>query len=185
MTQTPKVTKFKILVAGASNTGKTRFIQTAAFGEKWLSDEAWAQRLEELRIANPMSPYNSDYATMYVDDDLLMQMIVLPDDPNYNLKKVASQGALGHLILIDSSDSQSISKAEKIIEFLKIYPDIPRLIVANKQDVSDALTIEQIRSQLELEPNLPIVPCNAKSQESTHRVLKDLISQILEKMSDD
>jgi len=56
------------------------------------------------------------------------------------------------------------------------------VVAANKQDVKDAWTVEDLRIALKLDSSIKMLPCVASDRESVKKVLLELLFSILEEM---
>jgi len=72
---------------------------------------------------------------------------------------VLSREAVGAFILIDSTAPESFARAKEMIRKTRAEA-IPKVVVANKQDLPGALSPEEIRAKMKLGEDVPIVPAS-------------------------
>ena len=124
-----------------------------------------------------------DLATVLIDDFKvylfgtpgLLRMQVMRD--------ILADGADGVIFMFDSINSETDKDASEILNSLKehLKPDVPMIFCANKADVENARTPEEIKSQNQhLEIN-QILPTSTKTGLNIEKSLKNLINQIYEK----
>ena len=63
--------------------------------------------------------------------------------------------------MIDSANPESIEETRNIISYFKGKSDVPYVLAANKQDESDAASLDDIRDALELPEEEKILSCVA------------------------
>jgi hypothetical protein len=67
----------------------------------------------------------------------------------------------------------------------RTYAPTPYVVAANKQDLSDAWTPEDLRIALKIDPNIKVLPCVATDKEQVKNVLLELLYSILEGIEED
>jgi signal recognition particle receptor subunit beta len=90
------------------------------------------------------------------------------------MRKILVQGAQGLLVLFDSTDPDSFKVALKMVPRLLGYltKKIPVLLVANKQDLPDALDVSYFSL---ISNSLPVVGASAKTGEGIYKAIKVLL----------
>lgn len=89
--------------------------------------------------------------------------------------------ATGAILVVDSTDSDSLSAASNLIINLR-NRDIPVVIAANKQDVPDAMTPVAIQQRLEV-PDTTVVATSAINGEGVFASFETLVELIIERGS--
>jgi len=84
----------------------------------------------------------------------------------------------GFLLILDSSDIESLT------EFMEIYEKLqdsktPKVILANKQDKPRALTPENLKEELSIPDEIPVIGVSALTGEGIEKALRTLTSKIL------
>jgi signal recognition particle receptor subunit beta len=85
-------------------------------------------------------------------------------------------------VLVDSARPETFREAKSILETFRAYAPTPYVVAANKQDLSDAWAIDDLRVALRLDDNVKMLPCVANDRESVKNVLLELLYGILEEM---
>jgi signal recognition particle receptor subunit beta len=93
-------------------------------------------------------------------------------------------------VVVDSTDPDTFQRAKEMVE--KCYAEsLPKVVVANKQNLDGALDPEEIREKMALGPDVPVVPVRAApdaklpstdpcplDKEDVYRALDALLAQI-------
>jgi len=69
-----------------------------------------------------------------------------------------------------------------MITFFTEMSDVPFIVAANKVSADDLVTLQQVRSNLQLADNVPLLPVNARDRDSVKAALLGLLYEILESM---
>jgi signal recognition particle receptor subunit beta len=87
---------------------------------------------------------------------------------------VLAKEAVGAFIMVDSSAPQTFARAKEMINKTQAEA-IPKIIVANKQDLPGALTPEKIRKTMKLDKNIPIIPSIVSENKGVEEALDALL----------
>jgi signal recognition particle receptor subunit beta len=93
-----------------------------------------------------------------------------------------SEGMLGFVLLVDVLEAETFNDAREMITFFTNMSDVPFVVAANKVDASDTETIRRLRTDLQLEDRVPLLPVDARDKDSVKAVLLGLLYEILESM---
>jgi uncharacterized protein len=138
----------KILVTGPYNSGKSSFV--ASISEESVSVDRMA--LEKFPTTIAMDIGHVDHNGFVAD------IFGTPGQERFDLMlDVLAKEAVGAFILVDSSAPQTFGRAKEMINKTQAEA-IPKIIVANKQDMPGALSPEKIRKAMKLDKNIPIIP---------------------------
>lgn len=154
----------KIVVTGPYNAGKSSFIHA-------LSDSA-------VSVDHLGTTVALDHGRVTMDG-LTADVFGTPGQSRFDpiLKIVAGQ-ALGVVVVVDSTKPDSFARAREMMH-LTWKQGIPGIIAANKQDLPDALPPEEVAKLIAPPPTVKVVGCEGQDRESSRRVLRELIDQIL------
>jgi small GTP-binding protein len=162
---------YKVVVTGPFNVGKTEFVRRLSdipivSTERRISDHLSATK-EETTVA-------MDYGHVRLNDNLF-HLYGTPGQARFDFMwDILSTEMHAFLLLVDSSDRQSLLPAKQLLRVFSRKGRVPCLVVANKQDKDNVLSVEEISKRLGLGENIPIVPCVATDKDSVRNVLKEL-----------
>ncbi|HBY93452.1 MAG: ATP/GTP-binding protein [Ardenticatenaceae bacterium] len=168
----------KMVVTGPFAAGKTQFIQTISE----IDVVATERRISDFTgVIKEATTVAMDFGRIRVDDDLVLYLFGTPGQKRFDFMwEILSEGMLGFVVIVDSCRSETFREAQQIIRIFKSYADTPFVIAANKQDLPDAWSAEDLKIVLGLEPDTKVLPCIARDRESVKRVLLELLYSVLE-----
>lgn len=95
------------------------------------------------------------------------------------LRRIISEGADGILFVVDASNPEGDGEARYIwTEISDLLPNVPCIVVANKQDLSEARSPERIRHDLSFMVGIPIIPISCKSKYNLEKLLPAMVMLI-------
>ncbi|NIT55812.1 MAG: GTP-binding protein, partial [Aliifodinibius sp.] len=163
---------------GPFSAGKTQFIRTISeidvvSTERKLSSDA--ERIkEETTVA-------MDFGRITVDDELVLYLFGTPGQRRFDFMwEILSEGMLGFIVLIDSVRPETFREAKHILEIFRGYAQTPYIVAANKQDMTDAWSPEDLRIALKIDKDIKVLPCVATDKESVKETILELLYSILE-----
>ena len=138
----------KILVTGPYNAGKSSFVKSIS--KESVSVDRMA--LEKFPTTIAMNIGHVEH------DGFVADIFGTPGQERFDLMlDVLAREAVGAFILVDSSAPETFGRAKAMINKTQAEA-IPKIIVANKQDLPGALSPEKIRDIMKLDKTIPIVP---------------------------
>jgi len=168
----------KMVITGPFSAGKTEFIRTVSeidvvSTERKISSEAERVK-EETTVA-------MDFGRITVDDDLVLYLFGTPGQRRFDFMwEILSEGMLGFIVLVDSVRPETFREARHILEIFRSYAATPYVVAANKQDLPDAWSSEDLRMVSTIDPSVKVLPCVATDKELVKAVLLELLYSILE-----
>ncbi len=168
----------KVIITGPFNAGKTEFIRSISeidvvSTERKITDATRAIK-EETTVA-------MDFGRITVDKDLVLYLFGTPGQRRFDFMwEILSEGMLGFVVLVDSVRPETFREARNILDVFRTYAKVPYVVAANKQDLEDAWSPEDLRIALRVDRNVKVLPCVATHRESVKKVLLELLYTILE-----
>jgi len=162
---------YKVVVTGPFNVGKTEFVRTVSdipivTTEKRITDHL-ASTKEETTVA-------MDYGHVRLGEDLF-HLYGTPGQPRFDFMwDILSTEMHAFILLVDSSERQSLLTAKRLIRIFSRKGNVPYLVIANKQDLDNILSADEIARRLGLDKKGPVIPCVATDRDSVLTVLKEL-----------
>jgi uncharacterized protein len=170
----------KVVVTGPFNAGKTTFIKavseiTVLSTERQVSDTS-AEGGGETTVA-------MDFGRITISDDVVLYLFGTPGQERFSFMwETLSEGMLGFVVLVDGSSKDSIADAKAMIEFFTEMSDVPFVVAANKVGAADTAAADRVRSELGVDPSVPLFAVDARDRESVKAVLLGLLHRILDSM---
>jgi uncharacterized protein len=173
----------KIVVTGPFSSGKTEFI--GAISEIDVVSTERRISSESERIKN-QTTVAMDFGRITIDEELILYLFGTPGQKRFNFMwEILSEGMLGFVVMVDSTRPETFREARRILDTFRSYAAVPYIVAANKQDLEDAWSPEDLRIVLRVESAIKVVPCVASDKESVKQVLLELLYSILELMDEE
>ena len=173
----------KMVVTGPFNSGKTAFIESVSEIDVVSTERKITSDAERVKETTTVA---MDFGRITVDEDLVLYLFGTPGQKRFDFMwEILSEGMLGFIVLVDSSRPETFREAKSILETFRAYAPTPYVVAANKQDLGDAWTVEDLRIALRIDKKIKILPCVAHDKESVKLVLLELLYSILEELKED
>ena len=172
----------KMVVTGPFNSGKTAFIKSVSEIDVVSTERKISAEAERIKETTTVA---MDFGRITVDDDLVLYLFGTPGQKRFDFMwEILSEGMLGFIVMVDSARPETFREAKGILQTFRAYAPTPYVVAANKQDMSDAWEVDDLRIALKMDPNVKMLPCVAHDKESVKNVLLELLYSILEEMKD-
>ncbi len=168
----------KMVITGPFNAGKTEFIRSVSeidvvSTERRITDETSRVKTE--------TTVAMDFGRITVDEELVLYLFGTPGQKRFDFMwEILSEGMLGFVVLVDSVRPETFREARRILDIFRLYNNTTYVVAANKQDLEDAWSPEDLRIALKVRPDVKMLPCVATDRESVKTVLLELLYNILE-----
>jgi small GTP-binding protein len=167
----------KIVVTGHFNSGKTELIRTVSE----IPIVTTETRRTDGRIGEKATTtVVMDFGRVTVDMDTIVYLFGTPGQERFDFMwDILSKNMLGFVVMVDSTNPNGITETEKIISYFKEISDVPYLIVANKQDLANAVPPEEMKEALGLTDEDRVVPCVATNPFQASAVIRAVLEEII------
>lgn len=170
----------KMVITGPFSAGKTEFIQSVSEIDVVATERKISSDAERVKEDTTVA---MDFGRITVDDDLVLYLFGTPGQRRFDFMwEILSEGMLGFVVLVDSVRPETFREARHILEVFSSYASTPYVIAANKQDLPDAWSPEDVRIALKIDRNVKVLGCVARDKETVKNVLLELLYSILENM---
>jgi len=123
-----------------------------------------------------------DFGRISLRSDLVLYLFGTPGQQRFwFMWDELAIGALGAVVL---ADTRRLADSFAAIDYFE-RREIPFIVALNCFDGARRYDAEDVRIALDLEPELPIILCDARSRESAKRVLITLVEHVLESASEE
>jgi uncharacterized protein len=179
-----------IFVDGAFSSGKTEFIRAIS--------EIEVVSVEPIKKdPSKLSP-SLDFGRLTIDDGCVLYFygrsgsarMLLIEDPNFLQKHRHHCGLIGVVDSVYFEHIQTYSTNRPTDTFIKDHAaiagihtirkrELPFLLVASKQDKEGARSVEEMREVLQLDDNVKLLPCSAKTDPvGVYRAVRELLTML-------
>ncbi len=171
----------KMVVTGPFSAGKTEFIRSVSEIDVVSTERKISSARE--KTVKESTTVAMDFGRITVDDDLVLYLFGTPGQRRFDFMwEILSEGMLGFVVMVDSTRPETYREARSILETFRAYAPTPYVVAANKQDLSDAWEVEDMRHALRLDPKVKLLPCTATDRDSVKSCLLELLYSILSEM---
>jgi len=173
-------TAVKIVVTGPFAAGKTTLIRTISeitvlSTEKGITDET--------RSAKTDTTVAMDFGRITIDRELVLYLFGTPGQDRFDFMwEILGEGMLGYVLLVDASRPESLEEAVSILDAFRRMARVPFVVGLNRADGLDEVEEARVRKVLDLEHDVPVVPCDATDRESVKSVLLALLYAVVESL---
>lgn len=154
----------KILITGPYNSGKSSFI-------KALSTRAVSA--DRLGTTVAMDHGHVEHKGFSAD------IFGTPGQERFDpILKLLGGQAMGAFLIVDSTKPEEFVRAKKMVTVTETF-GLPYVIIANKQDLEGALSVDEVRDAMKMPEDVPIIPTVAtegKGMSEAFETLAELIT---------
>src|SRR3954465_13170207 len=157
-------TAVKIVVTGPFAAGKTTLIRTISeitvlSTERGITDETRSRKTD--------TTVAMDFGRITIDRDLVLYLFGTPGQDRFDFMwEILGEGMLGYVLLVDATQSDSLDEAVGIAQAFRKMAHVPFVVGLNRSEAVSEHEARRVRDALELEPHVPVVPCEATDRES-------------------
>jgi small GTP-binding protein len=170
----------KIVVTGPFAAGKTTLIRTISeitvlSTERGITDNTRSRKAE--------TTVAMDFGRITIDRELVLYLFGTPGQDRFDFMwEILGEGMLGYVLLVDATRPDSFGEAAGILGAFRKMARVPFVVAVNRAEGLDPSGEERLRDALDLDPRVPIVPCDATDKDSVKAVLLALLYSVLDEI---
>ena len=171
-----------LLVCGPLGSGTTTFILTLTGFELYIDHTKTGQETAPL-----------DVGRLTLAENLMIWLFSVAGQQRFEdwrvslLERASKLEPSGLVLLVDSTKPETFHEAQDILNRLRGYwktTTIPAVIAVNKQDLTDAFSVDDLRGIFSEDAQTHLIPCVATDHASAVQVLVALLRMIVNNISD-
>ncbi|MFI6601024.1 GTP-binding protein [Nonomuraea sp. NPDC050536] len=174
-------TAIKILVAGGFGAGKTTMVGAVSETRPLRTEEALTHagvHVDDLYgvEGKPTTTVVMDFGRITIRDDYMLYLFGTPGQERFwFVWDELAMGALGAIVL---ADTRRLADCFPAIDYFE-RRETPFVVALNCFDGARPFTVGEVRKALELDPEIPIVLCDARRRDSGREVLITLVEHAM------
>jgi hypothetical protein len=173
-------TAVKIVVTGPFAAGKTTLIRTISeitvlSTEKSITDRSRTQKMD--------TTVAMDFGRITIDRDLVLYLFGTPGQDRFDFMwEILGEGMLGYVVLVDAARPDSLDEAVSILAAFRRMAHVPFVVGLNRAEGPDEAAEARVRDVLDLDHDVPVVPCDVTDRESVKAVLLALLYAVVDSL---
>jgi signal recognition particle receptor subunit beta len=124
-----------------------------------------------------------DFGRITIDRDLVLYLFGTPGQDRFDFMwEILSEGMLGYVLLVDAERPDSLDEAASILRAFRTMAHVPFVVGYNRASSVDDAEESRIRDALDMDHDVPIVPCDVTDRESVKGVLLALLYAVVDSL---
>jgi uncharacterized protein len=167
----------KLLVAGGFGVGKTTLVRTATEIDSLHTDELISDVSPDYRRigdteAKTTTTVALDFGRITIDDDIVLYLFGTPGQERFRF--MWNELALGAVGVIVLADMRRLADCFPAVDYFELCR-IPFVVAINNFDEAPRFRSQSVRVALDLDPEVPIISCDARDRNSCWNALVVLV----------
>lgn len=174
-------TVVKILIAGGFGVGKTTLVGAVSETKPLRTEEVLSEQgvgVDDLSGVEMKSTTTvaMDFGRISFGDDLVLYLFGTPgQDRFWFVWDELALGALGAVVL---ADTRRIADCFPSVDYFERHR-LPFIVAVNCFDGAHSYNLDEVQTALNLDPDVPVMLCDARKRESSKEVLITLLQHVM------
>lgn len=176
-----RLTSLKILVAGGLGAGKTTLVGSMSETPPLRTEELLTETgigVDDLSGVEDKTTTTvaMDFGRITIDDDLVLYLFGTPGQDRFGfLWEELAIGAIGAVVL---ADTRRLADCFPAVDFFE-ERGTPFVVAVNRFDDGGRHGLEVVQTALNLDPDVPVLLCDARRRDSGKEVLVTLLEHVM------
>ncbi|NLU80642.1 ATP/GTP-binding protein [Micromonospora sp. HNM0581] len=173
-------TAIKILIAGGFGVGKTTLVGSVSETKPLRTEEVLSEQgvgVDDLSgvEAKSTTTVAMDFGRITISDELVLYLFGTPgQDRFWFVWDELTIGALGAVVL---ADTRRLADCFPSVDYFE-RARLPFIVAVNCFENSRKYSLDEVRLALDLDPDVPVLMCDARKRQSSKDVLVALIEHV-------
>jgi uncharacterized protein len=169
--------KLKIVIAGPLGAGVSAFVRTASQINAGLGNN---EHTEGAPPSKHSVRVQYDFGRITLSDNLSVTLFGMPPGEAFEyVRAIQAVGMSAFAVLMDSAKPELADEVRSLWAELMGYAPVPSILIANKQDLTAARSVDELGMILGLGDEVGLEPCIATNVDSVDSVIMTLLKALL------
>ncbi len=167
---------YKVVVTGPFNSGKTEFVKNGSDIDIVETERSITTEDKGIKALTTVA---MDFGRVDFADDERVHLYGTPGQTRFSFMwETLAKDMNGFIVLVDATDPPSFPDAAELIDTFSSFEEVPFVVVANKIELDDAVSLDEVRDGTGIGSSVPVLPCTAIKKESVRQVVQEMLNAL-------